>query len=512
MNGSDYIKNKKAGAKKLVSSRRFKYGSSAVAFTAIFIVFVLLINVLVSVIASKTGGLYIDMTSKKIYGVTEDSKKALADVTLPVEIIFCRPSDVIESSEYMSTVKRLAESYEKEFSNISVKYHDIFSDPTYFNQYKTTSSDQITDSSVIISCPSNGTSTVYKLDNFYKVNTSGKLFAFDGENKITTAILRAARPQTLKAAFTKGHGETVSKSLMYLLTEQGYEVSQIDLKTATKEEINSLNLIVICNPTNDFTGLSAEKEGQVNEIGLLNSYLTGSFGNLMVFLSPEMQDLPEFSEFLSEDWGVSYTPGAIMHEDERNSVSNDGYAVLGTFSEREDTAGYALHKDISSGTSGARAIFDYSVPLEITFNQNNYKTVSAAVLTSSSSTAVNGSQSKACPSSPLLVMSDYSRSYDSADKHAYVMVCASSLFLNYIPSEVAYAGTSQYANSDLVKSALKLMGNANIAANIDFKVLDESDISVTRSEAQSLMRKLGIIFPVIICAAGIAVFFKRKYL
>ena len=84
--------------------------------------------------------------------------------------------------------------------------------------------------------------------------------------------------------------------------------------------------------------------------------------------------------------------------------------------------------------------------------------------------------------------------------------------MNYIPSEVAYAGTSQYANSDLVKSALKLMGNANIAANIDFKVLDESDISVTRSEAQSLMRKLGIIFPVIICAAGIAVFFKRKYL
>ena len=109
-------------------------------------------------------------------------------------------------------------------------------------------------------------------------------------------------------------------------------------------------------------------------------------------------------------------------------------------------------------------------------------------------------------------MSDYSRSYDSADKHAYVMVCASSLFLNYIPSEVAYAGTSQYANSDLVKSALKLMGNANITSNIDFKVLDESDISVTRSEAQSLMRKLGIIFPVIICAAGIAVFFKRKYL
>ena len=56
------------------------------------------------------------------------------------------------------------------------------------------------------------------------------------------------------------------------------------------------------------------------------------------------------------------------------------------------------------------------------------------------------------------------------------------------------------------------MGNTNIAANIDFKVLDESDISVTKSASDSLMRKLGIIVPVIICVVGAAVFFKRKYL
>ena len=496
----------------MLSSRKFKYGSSAVIFTAIFIVFVLLLNVVLSVISQKTGGMYIDMTSKKLYSITDASREALADVTLPVEIIFCRPADIIESSEYMSTVKRLADSYASEFSNISVSYHDVLSDPTYFNQFKTTSGDTIADTSVIISCPSNSTFVVHKLNSFYKLNTSGNLFAFDGENKLTTSILQTAHPQTLKAAFTKGHNETVSESLMYLLTEQGYEVSQIDLKTASKEELNSLNLLIICNPTNDFTGLSAEKEGQVNEIGLLNSYLTGSFGNLMVFLSPEMPELPELKEFLSEDWGVSYTAGAIMHDTSANSVSADGYAILGNYSDSSNTAGYALHHSISSTSSGAKALFDYSVPLEITFTENNYKTVSAVALTSDNSTAVTGSQSKKMPNVPLMVMSDYERSYDDGEKHAYVLVSSSGYFLNYIPSSIAFAGSSQYANADLIKSALKLMGNTNIAANIDFKVLDESDLSVTRAEALSLMKKLGIIIPVIICVIGTAVFFKRKYL
>ena len=56
------------------------------------------------------------------------------------------------------------------------------------------------------------------------------------------------------------------------------------------------------------------------------------------------------------------------------------------------------------------------------------------------------------------------------------------------------------------------MGNTNIAANIDFKVLDESDISVTRADVDRLTRRLGIIFPVIIAVIGVAVFIKRKYL
>ncbi len=504
--------NLKSKGKKLLKSKKFKYGSSAVVFTAIFIVFVLLINVVLSVIDAKFGGLYIDMTSKKIYNITDASRQALKDVTLPVEIIFCRPSDIIESSEHMNAVQRLADNYASEFSNISVKYRDKISDPTYFNQFMTTSSDVISDSSVIVSCPSNGAFVVSSLNSFYKFNTEGKLFAFDGENKLTTSILRTARPQALKAAFTKGHNESVSGELIYLLTEQGYEVSQVDLKTVSREELNSYDLVVICNPTIDFTGLVAEKEGQVNEIGLLNSYLTGSFGNLFVFLSPETPELPELKEFLSEDWGVDYTPGKIISESSQHAVSPDGYAILGQYSDSKGSAGYEIHRTISQGAAGARALFDYAVPLKFTFDENNYKTTSAVALTSSSSSVTAGSLSEKAPSIPLMTITDYARSYDDGEKHAYVLVSASSYFLNYIPTNMAVSGASQYANADIIKSTLKLTGNTNIAANIDFKVLDESDIQLTSAQSRSFMQRLGIIVPVIISVIGTVVFVKRKYL
>ena len=52
------MKNIKSLTKKLSSSKKFRYGSSALVFTAVFVIFVLLVNVVVSVIDDKTGGLY----------------------------------------------------------------------------------------------------------------------------------------------------------------------------------------------------------------------------------------------------------------------------------------------------------------------------------------------------------------------------------------------------------------------------------------------------------------------
>lgn len=244
--------------KKILSSRKFKYGSSAVVFTAVFVAFIILANVLLSFIDVRNGGLYFDMTSKKLYGVSEASIEALKGTDKPIEIIFCQPSDKIAEYDVLNPIKMLAENYEKAFKNVKVVYKDRLSDPVYFNQFIKTSADQINTSSIIVNCPSTGLSTIYGWENMYKYNTDGNLFAFDGENKLTTAILSIARndENVLKAGLVTGHGESADQEMRRYLEDYGYAVSNVDLKTISDEELASYNLLLVCNPVSDFIGMS----------------------------------------------------------------------------------------------------------------------------------------------------------------------------------------------------------------------------------------------------------------
>ena len=492
----------KNNIKKITSSRKFKYGSSAAIFTAVFVVFVILINVVISVIDSKTSGLYVDLTSKKLYGVSEASKTALANVDAPIEIIFAVPSDILDEDEYTTYIKRLAESYKATFPNISLIFKDKISNPTYFDQFITTSGEQITTSSIIINCPSTGKRKIYDMQQLFILNQQYQPFAFDGENQLTSAILEVSNPETLKAGFTTGHGEDGYNPLIQFLELQGYEISPVDLKTITKDELSTFNFIVICNPATDFLGQS--QSAGVNEISALTSYLTGSFGNLLVFLDHETSDLPELKQFLSDEWGISYTSKAKIKEDTSNSMSSDRYAFLGTYSKDTSTTGYSVHSAISNNSTSARAIFDMCVPLTSTFTEKGYKKVSPVVTTSEKASIEIASAEQSAPNTPVMLISDYSRTYDSGDKHSYVLVCGSTNFLNHIDYNIA--------NVDLVKSILKTFGKENIAVNIDFKVLDETNIEATQSDVNSMTRRLSLIVPTLITIAGIAMFIKRKYL
>ncbi len=502
-------KDKNFGSgKKLFSSKQFKYGSSAVVFTVVFCVFVLLINVVLTLIDSKTGGLYVDMTSKKIYGVTEASEKALEGVSLPIEIVFCRPADIIESSE-LNSVKLLAESYVSKFSNISVVYKDIFSEPTYFNSFKNTSSDTIYDASIIVHCPTTGLSVVYDVYDMYKYRSSdGAVFAFDGENKLTSAFLKVARDEDtmLKAGFVTGHNENSADTLRHFLTEYGYEVSNVDLKLIDKSTLSKYNLLVVCDPQTDFIGRSAGERG---EIELLRDYVTEDFGNIMFFMNANGASLPELSALLSESFGVSLNNRAMITEDSSKASNyiglGNGLEFYGTYSSEQGTAGYKLHKSISEG-GGLSTYFAMAPGLEIVTEQSGNLSVSPVVVTSKNAKISEGEgMVKPWPEKPLITLSEYTKLIGGTDKTANVFVCGTTGFLIGIDEP-------SFANTDLLKTTLVSMGNRGIVTDIEFKVLDESDLSLTTAQQEGFMKKLGITVPVIIAIIGIAVFVKRKYL
>lgn len=490
---------------KIFSSKKFRYGSSAVVFTAVFVVFVLLFNVVLTLVDSKTGGLYIDMTSKKLYAVSEQSKDALSGLEKPVEIIFCRPSDIIEGSDYANMVKMLAESYENTFDNVSVVYKDVFSDPGYFNSFKKTSADVIYDSSIIIHCPSTGLSKIYQLDNMYKKSSStGGLFAFDGENKITRAILQVARndENMLRAGFVVGHNENTIDILKHFLEDYGFETSNVDLKKASRDELAKYNLLIVCDPQTDFSGRNV---GAGNEVEKLRDYVTESFGNLMFFLNATAVDSPELFALLEDSFGVSVNNRALVVEGaDKAFAGTNGLAFYGSFSTDTESDGYALHKGISTLSSSSLPLFVQSIGLDIAGTTNSYMTVSPVVLTSDKAKLVEGENASAWEQKPLMTLTKYSKIEGGTEKSANVIVCGTTGFILGLEEP-------SYANADLLTSALMNMEGTN-SVYIDYKVLDESAITVTQAVSDSMLKKLGIVVPVIIAVIGTLVFIKRKYL
>lgn len=490
--------------KKIFASRKFKYGSVAIAFTVIFCAVIVLFNAILTVVSNYNGGFYIDLTEEKIYDLSDKTNEILKSLDKKVEIIFCTTEDVIDDDSRFSYIKRLAQKYESTSGNVSLVFKDSIKDPIYFNQFKKTSSDVISQKSVIINCKETKKYIVYPVTKFFKYESeTGAVFAYDGENKFTGAILQTAITDTSKAGIITNHGEKAPGALATLLREQGYDVTTIDLEKIPEQELFNYDLLVISNPVYDYTGIASANEGGRNEIALLNTYLTKHFGNLMVFINSETANtaLSEFSGFLSDDWGISYTSGDIIFENQEKSLDSTGIVFFATPSSG-NSQGSKIHSSLS-GSGATRAVFGQTTPLNVLFETRADKNVSVVFETSGNSVLLRGEAAAKVPSMPVMTISTYTKLYNNKEYRANVLVCGSTYFLNQIDNYV-------YSNTDVMKNALVQMGNNSILTDINYKVVDDTALAISMNDFKNYTLMLSSIIPLIIAAAGIYVYIKRK--
>lgn len=492
----------KSKIKEICSTKKFKYGSAALVLTAVFCAVIILLNALFTIVSNNNGGFYLDLTGEQFYELSDKSVEVLSGLNQKIEIIFCMTEDKIDDDTLLSYIKRLAYKYSSISDKISVVFRDSVKDPVYFNQFKKSSTDTVSRFSVIVNCPENKRYVVYHAQNFFKLSyETGEVFAYDGENKFTSAIVQTAVNQSQKAAFITGHGEEKRSTLETLLTEQGYEVSEIDLKKTSQADLAQYNLLVICNPKYDYTGIADENEGRVNEIGMLNTYLTGNFGNLMVFVSPDTPNLKEFSGFLADDWGVGYTSGDIVAESSLMAVDTTGLYFIGTPA-NNDGEGGKIHSEVTSAGADI-TIFANSTPLDVIFEENSGKTVSPVYITSKDSILYHEGTPYEMPAMPLMTLSTYKKMIDSKEYSSRVLVCGSTVFLNTLSD-------NSFSNADILKSAFAKMGNKNVVTGIDYKVVEDTALTVTGDLFKKYTAALGTVIPVIIAIIGIFVYIKRK--
>lgn len=482
----------------MTKNKKLKYGSFAVAMTVVVLAAIIIVNALFTAI-SKNKSLYLDMTEKQLYTVSDAANAIFSSINSKnIEIIFFTEFDKMQENEYQKLVYEYAKKLEDNYPYISIKYIDSIENPEEVAPYLSSSVPKVYTTDVVIT---NGDAyRCYNIEKFFTFDSETKsLFAFNAEYRFATAIMQLTYDNML-ACFTTGHGESTASSAMKTLFEDaGFEVRDIDL---TKEDIPSETRVVIINdPVYDFTGAYDE----VNEIAKVDSFLD-SLGNLMVFSSPaKSQKLINLNEYLSE-WGIKFSPSEI--KDYQNSISSDGLSVVAQYTEEGSAS--SLTKDLRELDNPPKTIAKNTSPIEILWEQHNSIEVSPLIQSSPDASAhsLENDSVISAGEMPIMTVSMQSTIAENNERYYnYVLACGTSEF-----TSETYLNGNTYGNSDIIYAAMRAFGKEVVPVDLDFKVFDDTSLDITLVEANSWTVVLSVILPSVFLISGIIVFVRRRHL
>lgn len=491
--------------KNLLRSRKIKYGSVAVAFTAIFIAFIILLNAVLSAIDARSG-LYFDTTPEKRYDIGEQTSALVGTLEQPVEIVFLRDRDKLMENNYMSMIITLAEKYESSFSAVSVKFIDRARNAQEVNRFRRSTSDIFYDTDVIVSHKSTGKFRHLRQSAFFTTDGTN-IVGFNGEMRLTASILAVSRASDEKIALITGHDEMVSVSFSEVLVNAGYDTNEtLVTVNLTKDEIpQGTKLVVISNPKRDFNGFDAEKGGSINEIAKLDKYLK-NYGNLLVFLDNETGTLPELSEYLSEEWGISYKSGLVIEESAEYSTSTDGRSLVAQYNTDEQNHPYANEIARRVTAISAPTVMNSSTPLYL--DGASSKKVSPILTTSPHARVLSNKNVVATGTQTLMAISTFMDYPDGKyEKFAHVIVSGST---DCIHSGMDLTKNSN-ANADLIYSILSVVSTEKTPIDIPTKLFTDTSIAgIGTATARNMTVKITLVPTLLVLALGIYVFIKRS--
>ncbi len=376
-----------------MNNKRLKRGVISVSITAGVLAAVILFNIVFSLLSNKFLWV-IDTTPNELVQISDYSKELLDGVDENenhITIYFLAAPDELENYELMghesgesnstwgmSYIYHLAKLYEKEYSFISVALLDASDDADYIRENFSMSIGMSLGSlNIIMENRVDGLSTYRTMqrDDFFVIGTD--IMYFRGDDKFTSTILSLSGQNPI-AYFVEGHGEDVgplgdaedfgkAEGLMELFREAGYVIEKINLSERDFPSDNDsafygrAGVVVIYGPDRDFM---SDMDGDVNEITRLRKYLNGKNHNLMVFIDPETEKMPNLDEYLEDYWGIAFEDNLVVVDTKDPSLSgavtDDGYNYYARYESNTVSPGYALTSSLLSLETLPRAFFGKS--------------------------------------------------------------------------------------------------------------------------------------------------------
>ena len=525
-------------AKKPKNRKKLKYGALATGITAVFIAAVVLVNVVVSVVMDRYP-LKVDLTSSKLYEISQDSIDYVKNLSKDVKILVLAEESYFTTNNYMKIVPETLDKYRQNSNgHISVEYYNMVNHPEITSEYKQYYSGEFQEGDVIVACGDRvkvlDFGDIIKTEQTpdYTTYTYKTSYTFVGEQSLTSAIMSVTDANPKKVAFVQTAGTNsiyadtnkYSVSALHdLLDKNGYDITDVDL---LNDNILSADydLVVLPAPYNDLT------EAMVTKLSDF-LYNEGGLNKDMFYIADVKQgNTPNLDAFLAE-WGVS-VGDAIVYEG-NSSQAQYVSTALGTLTAPNVVMAESDYGAQLSNTSRP-IVAPLARPIRLLFESNTDRQTLALLQTSETAFLypLNTKQDTASDSTDVPVTSQEAASttatsfdIENAEKgvqnlmtittksnavnedvnSSQLMVMSSCSMLDYYVAQSA-----SYNNAEYVVSAINVMVGKENGIVIANKALEQTNITITEGQLSGLRTLVIVVIPLIVVVIGLVVFVRRR--
>lgn len=284
--------------------------------TIVITVIVIIVFILVNLLFIKLDISPIDFTKEKIYTLSDESREQIKKVEQNVTLYFFGYDD-------NSTEITLAKRYRDINDKITIQSINASERPDLIAQYGVSANSQL---------------VAVQSSQRYKIINASEMYTYDSttyqtiditEQKLTNAILDVTIAKKPQVYFLTGHGEygidQSSEMTMFAtyIENDINDVNTLDLLTSDMPE--TCNILIIANPTKDFTDLETEK---------IQNYINGG-GNIMWLQDPYMfsktgvnnSNLVNVNKILSQ-YGISFSNGVVCEQSVSNMITGSPDLII----------------------------------------------------------------------------------------------------------------------------------------------------------------------------------------
>ncbi len=478
--------------------RRLKYGVYAAVFAALFVCAVIAVNIFVGYMTDRFVW-EVDMTSEKLFEISEDTREVIADLPVDVTITVCSDeTSYRDSAELLGNIYEILQRYSALGGDkIKLRYLDPNLNPQIFDRYDI--GGDLARDYIIVESPLRY--TYMSPVSLYSTKTddrTGRTYyvGLRAEQALTSALVFVSSDSVDRAAYIRGHGEDYyMDQLDSLLKKMNYDVTDVIL--AQNDIPEDVSLVIISSPLTDYGADETDK---------LDAFFRRG-GDAVVSMTPATSEELTNLSLLFEEWGVRYSSETVF--DTYQSLSSypmyvvPEVAVIPNVTEALNTKNYF-------------AIVPGAMPIELTGKQTASHTVLALMRSS------QYSYSKS--------LEEISVGFDRAgdDRSGPFDLCAiSERFvtdknLNSTRSDVLFCSAGMI--SDSVLSASNFLNSQFLTAVINYiredgkgvvipdKNFASSALTVRSWQISLIFWIIVILLPLAILAAGVTVRVRRKHL